>query len=50
MLRDEDMIVQARTEATKLIDADAELSHYPLLAAQVAVLASDERAEYLEKG
>jgi ATP-dependent DNA helicase RecG len=49
LLRDEDLIVQARAEASELVAADPELSAHPLLAAEVALLAADERAEYLDK-
>jgi ATP-dependent DNA helicase RecG len=50
LLRDEELIVQARTEAIELVAADPELSGYPLLAADVGVLAAEDRAQYLEKG
>ncbi|MEO6886246.1 MAG: helicase-related protein, partial [Jatrophihabitantaceae bacterium] len=50
LLRDEDLIVRARQEATELVAVDPELSKYPLLAAELAVLAADDRAEFLEKG
>jgi ATP-dependent DNA helicase RecG len=49
LLRDEQLISQAREEATALIAADPELGAHPLLAAEVAVLAAEERAEYLDK-
>jgi ATP-dependent DNA helicase RecG len=49
LLRDEDLIAAARTEAQDLIAADPDLSGHPLLAAQVAALVADEQAEYLEK-
>jgi len=49
LLRDEDLIVQARTEASDLVAADPDLSDNPLLAAEVAALVRDERAEYLDK-
>jgi ATP-dependent DNA helicase RecG len=50
LLRDEDLIGQARAEATDLVDADPALADYPGLADAVAVLVEHERAEYLEKG
>jgi ATP-dependent DNA helicase RecG len=50
LLKDEELIVAARDEAVTLIDTDPELSEHPLLATEVAVLANDDRAEYLEKG
>jgi ATP-dependent DNA helicase RecG len=49
LLRDEDIIKQARAEATELIDADPELSGHPGLAAELAALVDEERAEFLEK-
>ncbi len=49
LLRDEDIIRAARTEATALVDADPELGGHPDLAAELAVLVDEERAEYLEK-
>jgi ATP-dependent DNA helicase RecG len=49
LLKDEDLIVAARAEATDLVAADPELDAHPLLAAQVAALIADERSEFLEK-
>lgn len=49
LLRDEELIVAAREDAGELVDADPQLAAYPLLAAEVALLVADERAEYLEK-
>jgi ATP-dependent DNA helicase RecG len=49
LLKDEDLIVAARAEATTLIASDPDLAGHPGLAAQVAALADDERAEYLDK-
>ena len=49
LLRDEDLIAAARAEAADLIAADPDLTASPALAARVAALAEDERAEYLEK-
>jgi ATP-dependent DNA helicase RecG len=49
LLRDEDIIKEARAEATALVDADPELREHPELAAELAVLVDEERAEYLEK-
>lgn len=48
LLRDSDIIEQARTEAGQLIDADPQLTEHPALAAYVADIA-EERGEYLEK-
>jgi ATP-dependent DNA helicase RecG len=49
LLRDEDIIREARTEATALVEADPELREHPELAAELAALVDEERAEYLEK-
>jgi ATP-dependent DNA helicase RecG len=49
LLRDEDLIAQAREEAGRLVAADPDLNAHPLLAAQVATLVGEARAEYLEK-
>ncbi|MBV9592369.1 MAG: ATP-dependent DNA helicase RecG, partial [Actinobacteria bacterium] len=49
LLRDEDLIVQARTEAADLVAADPDLAAHPLLAAQVSALVADDQADFLEK-
>ena len=49
LLEDEELIAAARTEATGLLAGERGLAAYPGLAAEVAALASDERAEWLEK-
>jgi ATP-dependent DNA helicase RecG len=49
LLRDEDLIADARTEAAALVADDPELSGHPLLAKRVAALIGDQQAEYLEK-
>jgi ATP-dependent DNA helicase RecG len=49
VLRDEDVIAAARTEATALVTADPDLVHAPVLARAVAALLDEERTEYLEK-
>jgi ATP-dependent DNA helicase RecG len=49
LLRDEDIIKEARAEATALVDADPELRGHPALAAELTALVDEERAEYLEK-
>jgi len=46
---DKQIIVDARREATDLIDADPALAGHPALAAAIGVLLDAERAEYLEK-
>jgi ATP-dependent DNA helicase RecG len=49
LLRDEPLIARSREEAATLVAADAELTRFPALAAEVAALRTDDRAEYLEK-
>jgi ATP-dependent DNA helicase RecG len=49
LLKDEDIIREARTEATALVEEDPELQDHPDLAAEIAALMDEERAEYLEK-
>jgi ATP-dependent DNA helicase RecG len=48
VIRDEQVIVDARAEARALVEADPDLSAHPLLA-EIAALLSDERADYLGK-
>ncbi|TCB96137.1 ATP-dependent DNA helicase RecG [Micromonospora zingiberis] len=50
LLRDADLIRDARTEAIALVEEDPELTRQPALAASVAALVDADRAEYLEKG
>ncbi len=50
LLRDEELIDQAREQAIRLVADDPELTGYPGLAALVASLVADEQAEFLEKG
>jgi ATP-dependent DNA helicase RecG len=49
VLRDEDVILAAREEATALVAADPELATVPALARAVAALLDEDRADYLEK-
>jgi ATP-dependent DNA helicase RecG len=49
LLEDEELIAEARAEATALLETDRGLADHPGLAMEVAALATDERAEYLEK-
>ncbi|MGQ0837504.1 ATP-dependent DNA helicase RecG [Actinokineospora sp.] len=49
LLRDEDVIADARVVAQALIADDPELAAFPGLAHMVGQLVDDERAEYLEK-
>jgi len=50
LLRDADLIRDARVDALALIADDPELDEHPALAAAVAQLVDADRAEYLEKG
>ncbi len=49
LLRDEDLIGQARDAAQRLVEADPELAGHPGLARLAADLLDEERAQYLEK-
>jgi len=49
VLRDRDLIVTARKEATDLVDADPELAGHPALAAEMRALLDEEQAGFLEK-
>jgi len=50
LLRDEDLILTARAEATSLIEDDPSLSSQPALAAAIRAAIDEERTEFLEKG
>ncbi|BCB82161.1 ATP-dependent DNA helicase RecG [Phytohabitans flavus] len=50
LLHDTKLINEARIEAISLVGDDPELERHPALAASVAALVDEERAEYLEKG
>jgi ATP-dependent DNA helicase RecG len=49
LLEDEELIATARGEATAILETERGLADHPGLAAEVARLATDERADYLEK-
>jgi ATP-dependent DNA helicase RecG len=49
LVRDRELVEQARSEAAALVAADPELASVPTLAADVARLMATEGAEYLEK-
>jgi ATP-dependent DNA helicase RecG len=49
LLDDEELIGQARQEATTLVDADPVLASHPALAAAISALLDEEQAEFLEK-
>ncbi|WP_432049703.1 ATP-dependent DNA helicase RecG [Verrucosispora sp. NA02020] len=50
LLRDADLIRDARAEAIEMVEEDPDLARHPALAASVAALVDADRAEYLEKG
>ncbi|GIF02975.1 ATP-dependent DNA helicase RecG [Actinoplanes siamensis] len=50
LLRDEKLIKEARVEAAEVVGDDPDLTAHPALAASVAALVDEDRAEYLEKG
>ncbi|WP_250027314.1 ATP-dependent DNA helicase RecG [Paractinoplanes maris] len=50
LITDSKLITEARAEAGELVGDDPDLTKYPALAASVAALVDEERAEYLEKG
>jgi ATP-dependent DNA helicase RecG len=50
VLRDEDLIEQARSVASRLISKDATLSSFPELANEVSLLKAEETSDYLDKG
>jgi ATP-dependent DNA helicase RecG len=50
LLRDADLIRDARVDAVALVGSDPDLAAHPALAAAVAQLVDERRAEYLEKG
>lgn len=50
VLRDEDLIDQARSDAQALIDADPDLGANPELARELKILQADEAADYIDKG
>ena len=49
VLRDEDLIIQAREDAQKLVDAEPTLLSYPALAHELKILQIDENVDYIEK-
>jgi ATP-dependent DNA helicase RecG len=50
VLRDEELIEEARRVAVALIADDPKLETHPALAAQVAILKEEERSAFLDKG
>ncbi len=49
LLRDEELIVQARMEAQVLVDADPRLAGHPALVSAIRALLDEEQAKFLEK-
>jgi len=49
LLADEELIGQARQEATAVVDADPDLRGHPALAEAISALLDEEQAEFLEK-
>ena len=49
VLRDEELIVQAREIAEEIIGSDPELKNFRALKSEVDILRDQERADYLEK-
>jgi ATP-dependent DNA helicase RecG len=50
VMRDEDVVVEARSVAIRVVEADPQLADNPALAAAVAAITSDDRGEFLERG
>jgi ATP-dependent DNA helicase RecG len=50
LLRDTEVIAEARRQAIEILAGDPDLTNHPALAAAVASLVDDDRAEFLEKG
>ncbi len=49
LLADEELIREAREEATAVVDGDPILASHPALAAAIAAMLDEEQAEFLEK-
>jgi ATP-dependent DNA helicase RecG len=50
VIEDEEIIAEAREEATAVVAEDPELTHLPALRTALNALLDDEREQYLEKG
>ena len=50
VIDDEDIIVDAREDAIRLVDSDPELSEHPALAAAVTARVDEDAAAFLERG
>jgi ATP-dependent DNA helicase RecG len=50
VIEDEEIIAEAREEATKVVESDPDLEHLPALRTALDALLDEEREQYLEKG
>ena len=50
VIRDEDLVREARDAATEVVEDDPELKRWPALRAHIGEIARDDRSDYLEKG
>ena len=50
VIRDEDVVREARDAATEIVEDDPELKRWPALRAHIAEIANDDRSDFLEKG
>jgi ATP-dependent DNA helicase RecG len=50
VLRDEDLIEEARSDAQELLEVDPDLAKYPLLKIELYKIKLDSAAEYIDKG
>jgi ATP-dependent DNA helicase RecG len=50
VIEDEEIIAEAREEATKVVESDPDLDHLPALRTALDALLDEEREQYLEKG
>jgi len=50
VLRDEQLIEEARTVAAELLESDSSLEHYPLLKEELELLKKDTAASFIDKG
>ncbi|MGW4299757.1 ATP-dependent DNA helicase RecG [Streptomyces sp. NPDC004646] len=50
VIEDEEIIAEARKEATAIVESDPDLQNYPALRTALDALLDEEREQYLEKG
>ncbi|MEW2132197.1 ATP-dependent DNA helicase RecG [Streptomyces sp. NPDC005435] len=50
VIEDEEIIAEARKEATAIVESDPDLENYPALRTALDALVDEEREQYLEKG